>query len=299
MKMNKKIFALLLAGAMVFAAACGSATTASPTPETLPEIENDIAEAVVDKLIPEVLLDETNEADDEELVSDTVVVENDNKAAFSAYKNLSKQLSTASNESTQYEMNLVTEMDMTIDGFSISSGKMDGNLKMIVDGDRFEYAMVMDMSSMGAGLMEMYHDGITTYYAIDGIEYPIDFDIAMNQFDTSVNLPDFEEEAIKSIIEKEINGNIEYTIVIDGDMMADFALESMQDGIGDLGFEFDIEIDDIEMMFLVDENEQPINFSIVMKMKMDIEGIEAVMFMKMTYEVIKWGEGVVIEMPSA
>ena len=293
--MKKRIIALLLTVLLVLCAACGSAETVSTPSEPVVEIPAAVEE-VTDTNDAAVTDVDSNVSGDDDIAVSTV----DTYAAFNAYKNLASKLNFSLDDATgseQYEMSFIVDMKMTVDGESYDLSAMKGNIKMIIDGDSIKFASVMDMSSYGMGMMEMYFDGTEGFYLIDGEKIPVDFDLALDEISSTVSLVEFEEQAIKMVEAVEIGANTEYTIIIDGKMMTDFVMDMLADSLGELG-DVTFDIDDVKMVMLVTADEIPLNYSMDMNMIMFIEGVEATMSMKAVYEIIKWGEGVVIEIPS-
>ena len=302
--MKKRFIALLITCLLIVFAACKSADPVPAEPAPLPVAEIPSAEAEVSEIVEGVVEVDVSNGDDDTAVLDTQVftASNETYAAYNAYRNLSKQLNLSvdgdASDVDSYEMNFVMEIDVTVDGLYMPSGEMAGNIKVVVDDDIIKLAMTMDMSSMGAGVMEMYFDGTEGFIIMEGMIIPLEFDDVMDQFDSAVNLPDFEDKAIKSVEIKEIGGNTQYTIIVCGKELAGFVLESMGEELGGLEMDIEIVIDDVTMVVLVDADEIPLNYSMTMKMEMEIEGYEMIMVMKMVYDVVKWGEGVVIDIPS-
>ena len=259
--MNQKVIIALLTCVMQVIAGCGN-TDAVNAHEPLPE-----AAAM------------------EQTIDDTF-------AALTIYKSLLNQLSVNQNEKSQYEMNFMIEMDMMLNGFPIAAGWLDGNLKMIKDTDLLEIAMFMDMRSMGSGLRELYYDGNRIYYAIDGVELPIDFDFFMKQIDASVSLPDFYENAVKSLEITDVDGDVEYTMLIDNMMISDFVASRVNDSLFELEIEIDREadfrLDDVKMIILADKNGQPLHFAMEIKMSKDIDDFILTKTMRTIFDIIKW-----------
>jgi len=284
--MIKKIIASLLLALLLFSTACGNILPAPPHVEVvLPvvEIPRDIIPGAEDEV-------------------EVIFISNDTYAAFNAYMGISTKLDHKlfeANLVNQFEMDFTMEFDMYVDWMSFSSGEMTGNLKMIIDGDNIEYAMLMDMGSMGMGTMEIYFDGNEGYYNIDGELIPMEFDEVMGTLDNTVNLPEFTEQAIKSAEIFQVGENTQYIIVIDGQYLSDFVMASMADQFEEIGSDLDFVFEDVEIIMLNAPDGKPINFSMFMQMTMEYEGIETAMRMKAFYEIIEWGIGVNIEIPSA
>jgi len=298
--MKIRLIALLITCLLIVSTACGKAEPEPVEPAALPPIE---LSGETDDLnqVPKAdeVTDDAGSADSDTLVSTTTA---DTYAALNVYQAMAQKLSISNQESAQenfsYELDFVMEMDMTLDDMFIPSGVMSGNIKVFIDGDLVKLAMVMDMSSMDAGMMEMYFDGTEGYLIVDDMVVPLEFDDIMGQFDGSLNLPDFEDKAIKSVEINQIGDNTEYIFVLDGKELSDFVIESMNNELDGLGIDFEIEIDDIIMVMVVDANERPLSLSMIMTMYMEVEGSTIIMNMKAAYDIIKWGEDVIISFPS-
>ena len=98
--------------------------------------------------------------------------------AFASYSHILEQLSIEAGQSGAYDIDMVIVMDMTAGGetFHIITS---GNMRMIVDGDAMQAAVVMetDMGDFGSVTMELYIaalDGELTEsrMVIDGEEIP-------------------------------------------------------------------------------------------------------------------------------
>jgi hypothetical protein len=207
------------------------------------------------------------------------------------------------------QMDMDIEMDMTVKiGGTTISQSMAGNIKIIVEDGKMKTATVMDMGMMGT--TEVIYDGENLYFAMNGMELDlsslgIDIDEFLSEAAvTSVDMPEFGPDAIKSIETGLVSGGEKTTIIIDGAELSAFSMESMG-GMADILEEFgdtdipDIIFGDVLIEFIVDNGGQPKSMRIQMTMDVEAEGESAFMEMDMTYTVNAIGSGVVIEFPGA
>jgi len=282
--MIKKLAASLLLGLLLFSTACGIVSPPPPHIDVvlpLVEIPRDIIPGAKEEV-------------------EVILISNDTYEAFKVYMDLSTKIDHKQFESNlinQYEMDFIMEFDMYVDWMSFSSGEMEGNVKMVVDGDNFEYAMVIDMGNMG--VMEVYFDGTEGLYYIDGELIPMAFDDLSDMLDSTINMPEFTDQAIKSADIYQVGENIQYVIILDGKYLSDFVRESMINQFPELGIDFEYNVEDVEIVILTDAEGIPINLSMLMVTTLESDGIETATRIKVSYDIIVWGVGVNIEMPSA
>ena len=216
--------------------------------------------------------------------------------ALAAYVGFSEKLTAPSGSQSQLDMDMAMEISLSAQGESMVYA-LSGNIKMKDDGGgKIAYALEMDMSDFGIGMMEIYSDGDRIYSAINGVEQKLEMSDLDKQLDSLINLPEFSEDDMISTEIETVGGDIETTIVVDGGQMSSYimgALESMMGSIGE-GMSFDIS--DIVIVLLTDSAENPKSMRMEMDMSMSIEGETADMSMKYLYTINKFGSGVEIDL---
>jgi len=242
--------------------------------------------------------------------------------AFETYSHIMQRLSLdQGQESGAYDIDFVAQTEMRLLGEEISSTS-SGNIRMIVDGDRMETAMVMhtDMGALGTSEMEMYMalegtELTTMQMLIDGEELPLDLppgafeDMFDEMLDGAMNMPDFQMEALQTV---EIEETDDYTVihmVLDGQMLADFVMDSMDsmlNNLDELNMSLHLVIEDIYMTIVTDSVGTPLtmDMDMVMQMEFDLgdlelpEGLDLNMGIHMIVEYTfnAFGEAVEIEL---
>ncbi|MCL1806860.1 MAG: hypothetical protein FWG31_04070 [Oscillospiraceae bacterium] len=254
--------------------------------------------------------------------------------AHTTYTNWMEGLNSDGDD-TQFDVDFDMDIRMKA-GFENVSMRMDGNMKMVIEDGVEKLAMVMNMDMYGEDIyMEMIFDGAKLYYimemqgeeiemilntnglieyfAMNGEEIPVrgesaaDMGFDMNelmdqlntQMDSTVNLPDFEEEAIKSVETTTVSGGEKITIIVDGSMLSDFVLDSMGDAMDELGgmSSVDMNIGDVIIEAVADNSGNLKSMRMAMKMDMSVMGETVDMEMIMNYTFNQIGSGVVIDIP--
>jgi len=197
------------------------------------------------------------------------------------------------------KMNAQYDIDMNIDmeirfGSQSMPMSMNGNIKMKTEGDKVLYSMVINNEFTGT--MEIYSDGDTVYCVVDGVETSMDMSELEEQINNSVNMPDFEEEAIKSSESVKEGQDTKTTMVIDGVKVGRFIQEALGDSLGALGEGMDIDISDITISILTDPADNPKSMDMEMSMTLHMDGEE--MEIAAVYEYIfnQLGSGVDIDL---
>ena len=223
--------------------------------------------------------------------------------AFESYSQILQQMSVSPGQSGAFDIDFIMVMDMIFEDDTMHSVST-GNMTAVVDGDTMRTSMVMetDMGALGSMLLEIYMavEGTTVtamYMAIDGEEFPTDFltpELLDEMLENAVNMPDVDEEAFLSVEMEEIDGNTVLHIVLDGQMLMDFALATMGDALGDLGFEMDLTIGDMPMTIVLDSDGSPLSMTMDMTMEMVIDGEEMISHSVSTFTFNAFGDGVEI-----
>ncbi|MCL2563832.1 MAG: hypothetical protein FWE08_07345 [Oscillospiraceae bacterium] len=202
--------------------------------------------------------------------------------AFETYSYIMERMSFGPNHTGAYDIDFTMQMDMTFDDETIST-VVSGNMKMIVEGeDTAEVSMIMELSdgwdTFTAELYMAIEDGELTAarFAIDGEEFPEDLlaqDMLQDIVDDAFDVPDVDFEAFTSVEIEEVDGNTVMHIVLDGQMLRDFVLESMDEQIGALAdMEMEIVIEDVLMTIVTDSDYNPLSMTMEMSMHMEFEG---------------------------
>jgi len=231
--------------------------------------------------------------------------------AFERYSHILEQMSVGPGESGAYDVDFSMVMDMRFLGEVVHTVS-SGNMKMLVDGDNVQTSMVMDMDmgELGTAVMELYMamegDTITEMFmSVDGTEIPSEFvdpDMLEDMFGDAVNMPQVNMDAFLSVEIEEVDGNTLMHVVLDGQMLADFALAATGDMLVELGFDMDVEIEDVFMTIVSDSDGNPLSMTMDMNMQMSFEGEGfeeldgEVMTIEMTSEFIFNGFGNSVQM---
>jgi len=215
--------------------------------------------------------------------------------ALAAYTRVADKLTISgeAGEDVQFDMDMIMKINIESDGES-ESLEVNGNIKVKIDGEETHSSIVMDMGVMGR--MEMYSDGERVYCSMNGQEMEIETGNVMEQIQGSLNLPQFEEDAIKSCEITEDGENTKMLIVIDGETLTSFVAESMSAMLGEVADSQGMEIYDIEITLVTTKDEIPL--SMEMKMEMDMTVMENTMKMvtEITYIFNKVGSGVEVDL---
>ena len=224
--------------------------------------------------------------------------------AYTAYTKMIKGMSASSADSAQYDMDFTMSISMEFEGAIVppemSKTKMfsRGSTKAIIDGGDIQYYHLMSVSGAGSmSIVELLYDGQNAYCAVNGSKVDISGDEVMEQINSSSDImPDFEENAIKSVEMKSIGNDAEYSIVIDGQELSDFIKEYAGDELaalegGTLTFS------DVTMRFLVDGDAKPKEMDMIMAMSVSMDALGLSMNLTMEYNVVfnQFGDGVEID----
>ena len=305
--MRNKVIAILMVCLLLTAAACstggGSAPTPAATPTPTPTPAAGAESAPTPTPDPAADVDGGTDQDGDQ-PTDTAndLTGSDQEEAYKAYTKMIKSLSADPADGTQYDADFTMDFLMEFTGALVppemarTEMRTGGNMKVAFDGGDAQYYMSMDMSAAGMGVMEVFYDGKTVYCTVNGVEQGgFSVDDVMDMMDNSVNLPDFEEKAIKSVDMKAKGGGVEYSVVIDGAELTEYIMETAGDEVAALGGAMDIS--DVVMRILVDGNSQPKEMDMIMTMGMSMEELGMGLNMKVDYYVVfnKYGDGVVID----
>jgi len=225
--------------------------------------------------------------------------------AFEAYTNIMQRLSLDTEQPGAYDIDFIMDIEMSLLDETVLMAT-SGNIKMIVDGEDMQASMVMEMD-MGFEqiVMELYmalEDGVLfAQVMVDGEEWPPEFFPIEDMFDDVINTPDVEFDAFDSVEMEEVDGNTVFHIVLSGEELADFVMESMEEELAQFdGLEMDIVIDDVLMTLVVDANGNPLSMTMDMFMHMgfEFEGEFEEMGMRMTSTFIfnDFGDSVQVSM---
>jgi len=214
-------------------------------------------------------------------------------AAFASYTSLTEKLNAAAGEDAQYDIDMVIETNMKFGDESFET-TINGNMKMKMEGDAVWYSMTMDMGE--GGIMEIYSDGERVYCTLDGEEQVLEMSDMLDQIDSSLNLPEFEKNAIKSCESENVDGGVRTDMVIDGEEMTQFIDEIMGALTELLGEDSEIMIDDIALSILTDNDGNPMEMEMGLNMKMGFAGQEIEMDANYKYIFNKIGSGVEIDL---
>ena len=218
---------------------------------------------------------------------------NDVRAAYAKYTALNNKLNAQTGDDAQFDMDMNIEMAMTYNGETMKT-TMSGNMKMKTVGGKVQYAMVMDMGDIGS--MEMYSDGEKVYCTVNGEQVEMDMADLEQQVDSSVNLPDFSEDAVKSCETVQEGPYTRTTMVIDGEVMGQFIRDSMADTLSQLGNDIGIQISDLTLSILADSAGNPKEMDMVMALTMEYMGEKVEMVATYNYVINKLGSGVNIDL---
>jgi hypothetical protein len=156
-------------------------------------------------------------------------------------------------------------------------------------------------------IMEMIFDGENLYYAIDGEEiyrglaasdlFDMDelIEMMLEEMDSTLNLPEYDIGDIISVETTPYNGGERMILIIDGNSLIDYVLETMDDVPAEME---NTSIGDVYMEIITDSSGNPV----FMLMKMEVEYIEdgetAKIDMTMTMTFNTLGYGVFIDIPA-
>ena len=202
-----------------------------------------------------------------------------------------------------YDLEFTMDMTMDFMGETIHS-VTHGHMQMIVEGEiaRSFMVMEMDMGAFGTTTMEMYMAMEGTSFTeirmtIDGEEIPSEFimpEMLEGMFEDAMNMPDVDEEAFLSAEIEVIGGYTHMHIVLDGQLMMDFAMAAVDGMLADLGMELEITMGDVPMTIVVDADKNPVSMTMEMDMTMIFDGEEMVMTSFSEFIFIAFGDDVVI-----
>ncbi|MCL2568877.1 MAG: hypothetical protein FWE12_05510 [Oscillospiraceae bacterium] len=263
--MMKKIGAILLVLLLVVTlAACGGGTTATPTPPA---------------------------------------VQDPQEHAFEAYLQIMNSMNLGPGQDGAYDLEFTMDMTMDFMGETIHS-VTHGHMQMIVEGEiaRSFMVMEMDMDAFGTTTMEMYMAMEGTSFTeirmiVDGQEIPSEFllpEMLEGIFEDAMNMPDVEAEAFLSAEIEVIDGYTHMHVVLDGQLMMDFAMAAVDGMLADLGMDLEITMGDVPMTIIVDANDNPVSMTMEMDMTMIFDGEEMTMTSVSEFIFIAFGDDVVI-----
>ncbi|MCL2828452.1 MAG: DUF4366 domain-containing protein [Oscillospiraceae bacterium] len=235
--------------------------------------------------------------------------------ALQAYEDAMQRLAIEPGASGAYDIDFSVRRNMEfLDEGSIAM-HTSGNIKMIVDGDDMQAAIIMHMIhaagfGFGSNILEMYieiEDGEMQFFVFfDGEEIPLPPATAEDLFeevsDDILDMPEIELEAVRTVEIEEVDDTRVMFVVLDGRTLTDFALESMGDILEDLGepgVDFAFFLDDVQMTIVTDLASNPLSLATDMQLWVDIEGEELVVSETSEFIFHAFGADVEIDSPVA
>ena len=310
----KKLGAILLVFAIIATvAACAAEppapepavfATPAPTPSPTPEAVETTPE-------PEIVEEYPTEPSDLEAM------------AFETYSEIMQLLSMQDVESGAFDIDFFMEMYMSVLGESITS-ITTGDIQTIVDGEHVQMSMSMetDMSQFGLPPMvvEMYVelDGdnlVELRMIIDGedvseiLTQEMLVGMVDDTIDQTFNMPEFDIDAFVSVEVEEANGYTIIHMLIDGDMLSDFAFDAMGEELSmldELGIDMNMDVSDVLISIIVDRYDNPVTMAMELEMRMgfdgevleELDGEEIIIRMVSFYNFIAFGDSVEIVLPA-
>ena len=216
-------------------------------------------------------------------------------AAIEAYTRIADKLSMSreAGEDVQFDMDMIMKTNVEFAGES-QSIETNGNIKMKIVGEEMHSSMVLDMGA--AGKMEMYSDGETAYCSYNGQELEIDMVDVFSQVEDTLNIPQFEKDAIKSSEIIQDGANTKILLVIDGEALQSFMLEIMSSMLGGEADTQGLKFNDIEISMTATDDEIPLSMEISMEMEMEIAGDTVKMSSDVTYIFNAFGSEVEVDL---
>ena len=211
--------------------------------------------------------------------------------AYSRYNTLAQAMSFDGKKDVEFDADIFMLVDVNMAGQEMNL-ETTGNMKVkIVDGKQ-QCEMVMDMGKMGS--MEMYSDGEKVIYKVNGKDVEMSMADIDKQLKESMDLPKFEEGAIKSSNIEKVGKDTKYNFIVDGKMLSDFAGSAMEQlGEGD-----EMNFSDMNMYYIIDSDNKPLEMYINVAVSGSSQGQNISMDMTMKYFFNKYGSGVSLNFPS-
>ena len=216
-------------------------------------------------------------------------------AALEAYTRVADRLSISpeSGGDVQFDMDIMMKTDVEFAG-ETESIETSGNIKIKIVGGEMQSSLVLDMGE--AGQMEMYSDGEKAYCSINGQELEIETGSVFGQVEQSLNIPQFEKDAIKSYEIKEDGENTKIHLVIDGAELKSFITESLTSLLGETGDAQKLEIYDIEISLVMTKDEIPLSMEMKMGLEMTVLENKIKMMSDAIYTFNKFDSGVNVDL---
>ncbi|MDR1669841.1 MAG: hypothetical protein LBR76_07780 [Oscillospiraceae bacterium] len=217
--------------------------------------------------------------------------------AYANYANAMSQITAApGGEDVQIDMDMDMRMNMSMLDQNIAVNS-NGNIKTIVEDGKTKFSSVINTESdYGSNTIEMLYDGEKMYYAVDGVETELDASAFEQQMGSTVNMPEFGIDAIKSFETADVPEGKKTTFVIDGTKMTGYIMEAAGEEMALLGDIGDITMEDMTIEVVTAENGDPVSVGIQMAVAVSAESIEDItMDMSMKFTINQIGSGVVID----
>jgi len=299
--------ALFLLGAIV---GCGNTTepiiTEDPPPLTQDPAETSADTTPDEPVIPEddAPVDEEPEDPIEETPEENFVDEVLAAQATDKYTNIMNLLSLGQDNSGAYSLEFIMVVDMYLGLEHLTQTTTTGTMKMIVDGENAtSHTLAITELSGTSTEMEILiekrgDEFLEVRLFVDGEELDpeiLGLDAITSMLEESISLPDFSENAIKSVNAEEVEGNTITTIMLHGEMLRDFAMDSITEQLAALGsLEIELEVDDVFVELVTDADGAPLSMAMEMAVYMNIEGESVTMLMSSEYVFIGFGDAVTI-----
>ena len=255
-------------------------------------------------------IDETAVPEDAEIQLDAA--SDSHLLVLETYQDMMQRLTIGSGDTGAYDIDfsVITNMELQGEGSIIIS--TSGNMKMIVDGDDMQAAVIMHMMHVagfgfGSNILEMYievEDGETQFSVFfDGEEFSLPLETAEDLFeevsDDILDIPEIELKAIQAVEIEEVDDTRVMHVVLDGRTLTDFALDSMGEmleHLGEPGVDFAFFLDDVQMTIVTDHANNPLSLTREMQLWIDVKGEELVVSETSEYIFHAFGAAVEIDL---
>jgi hypothetical protein len=213
--------------------------------------------------------------------------EESSQAAYQVYRSA---LDAVTGPNLRYDIDMESSIDMTASGESMSMDT-SGNIKMIAEDGLVQYALTMDMSALGSGVMLVLFDGENLYAELDGQPVELDPMTAAEQADLAVNMPEFPQDSIKSSDTAVSGDETTTTLVVDGQTLLDYAMGIVGDSLQGIT----PNLDDVTLRIVTGADGNLKKMTLDMRMNVSDSNNDIEMLSTYTYTVQALGQDVQID----
>jgi hypothetical protein len=198
------------------------------------------------------------------------------KADGAAYETYREIVGVIRGDSPDARYDVDATIDTRVDyaGQSVTAS-VGGNVKVTDEDGVKRYDVSMDMGEYG--VLEARSDGEIVHCTVNGEERYISRAELETQIASVVNAPDVGKKAVKESSAAEISGGSEYTLLLDGTQLTDFATELLGEELETFGVDAGgtPAVDDVGVVITCDASGVPQRMTIELRMTVPVNGEEA------------------------